>query len=143
MRVPLRLLESAAYPRPVSKAFAANGDALRNVTPLYERSVVVEASSLRPMVPTLLTLKSVVFTPALVDEPTAKRFMFAKVEDAYTESNANGEVVPTPTVPLKFAFANCEVLDAKRPFCAKSGVEVAEVLTPKLVVGVNGQEKFA
>ena len=32
-----------------------------------------------------------------------------------------------------------EVEDAKMPLCAKIGVEVAEVLTPKLVVGVNGK----
>ncbi len=41
----------------------------------------------------------------------------------------------------KSAFTKCEVDEAKMPFCAQSTVEVALVLTPKLVVGVNGNAK--
>ena len=36
--------------------------------------------------------------------------------------------------------AKREVEEAKRPLCAKSAVEVAEVLTPKFSVGVKGKE---
>jgi len=38
----------------------------------------------------------------------------------------------------KSASAKCDVDEAKMPFCAKSTVVVAEVFTPKLIVGVNG-----
>ena len=39
---------------------------------------------------------------------------------------------------VKSALVKCEVDDAKIPPCAEIGVEVAEVLPPKLLSGING-----
>ena len=61
-------------------------------------------------------------TPFTVDEPVSVRL----VPVAIAKSNA----------------AKCEVDEAKSPLSANIGVEVAEVLTPKLLVGVNGHAKM-
>ena len=89
--------------------------------------------------PVLLTLKRVVLTHVAVDEPMAKSVGFMDVLDAYTESTANGELVPTPTVPEKLALANCEVEDAWMPCVKKIGVEVELASAPKFVVGVKAK----
>jgi len=56
----------------------------------------------------------------------------------FTSNATRGVVVPTPTLPKKLAFANCEVEDAKMPLVNQIGVEVLLTATPKFVEGVNG-----
>ena len=92
------------------------------------------------MLPFALIMKSVVSDPPPAEvEETAKSDAKFVVDVACTERSAKGDVVPTPSFPAKSPFAKCEVEEAKRPAVANRGVEVAEVLTPKFSVGVNGK----
>src|SRR4051812_6384527 len=69
-----------------------------NFLPFNVASVLV-AVLIKPRVPTFETLKSVVLTPAAVEEPTAKTVLFVSPALACTESFAYGDEVPTPSDP--------------------------------------------
>ena len=90
-----------------------------DVAPLTVRDASVEAPAVRvPKVapPTALNW------PATVLEPVVVRLV--------------------PVAMAKSKAAKCEVEEAKRPEVTYMGVEVAEVLTPKLLVGVNSNATF-
>ena len=89
--------------------------------------------------PVLEIEKRVVVAVSLVEDEMMKaKGLLIEVEARKIERLANGEVVPIPTLPSKVVVENLEVEEAKIPCTAKSGVDVAEVLTPKFSVGVNG-----
>ena len=68
-----------------------------------------------------------------VAPPTALSWPATVVDEVTVRSVVDAEIA---TISEKR-----EVDEAKRPLCAKIGVEVAEVFTPKLFVGVNGHAK--
>ena len=102
------------------------------------------------MRPVFEMVKSVVVAKAAVEEEMAKRVVgttvLPVVEAAKIERSAYGEEVPIPKVPsweLKVSVVvpvapKRTVEEALKPPKRESVVEVALVLTPKLLVGVNG-----
>jgi hypothetical protein len=69
---------------------------------LEERVTPKELFALMATAPLLLTLNSVVVALA-VEEAIENRFLFVSPLLAWIESLANGEVVPTPTLPPEVA----------------------------------------
>jgi hypothetical protein len=76
-------------------------------TVVMARLVVVAAPPVKVVYvvrPVALTLKSVDVEKAAVEEPIIKRFaLYVSVARACTESLAKGEVVPSPTLPARYA----------------------------------------
>ena len=75
-------------------------NALVDAVPLMASAEEV-ATSLIPTLPVFETLNSVLVAYAAVDDPMAKSVVGVPrlVEAAKRENSANGEVVPTPTLP--------------------------------------------
>ena len=96
----------------------------------FERPVPpFPAVSAEPRVSEASVVAPAVRVPS-VAPPTALNCPAIVLDEVTERSVVVAEMVLIP--------ANCDVDEAKMPLCAQIGVEVAEVLTPKLDAGVNG-----